>query len=237
MSHIISFLGGDSQVGTSMIAQSVAETLFRQKHQVLFISGSGKYGDDFLNCGLEKSIDKVKANVLSGRLKGTELVQISERQQEFNVIGGTLHPLHHNDFPEDTFQILLAEAEEPFEYIVIDGGDGSDVNLSESAMSIAESLYFVITQQPKSIRRFQLMKGYKATETMKKSKLLLNKYSKEPSLMTRKEVEKICKQNIEVAIPYMEYGWQAEMEKRTLMNLRKYAKQIKGLVKQIKEVK
>lgn len=233
MSHIISFLGGDSQVGTSMISQSVAEALYRQRRKVLFISGSGKYGNDFLNCNSEKSIDKVRANIISGRLKGNELAQLSERRQEFNLIGGTMHPLHYSDFPENTFQILLGEAEDMFEYVVIDGGDGTELNLSKSAVDTAESVYIVITQQPKSIKRFQLLKEHCLQGIEEKSKILLNKYLKDPSLMTWKEVEKLCGQNLEVVIPYMEYGWQAEMERRTLMNYKKYAKQIIKLTKQI----
>lgn len=235
MSHIISFLGGDSQVGTSMISQSVAETLYRQKHKVLLISGSGKYGNDFLDCGPEKSIDRVRANILSGRLRGRELEQVSGREQDFNLIGGTMHPLHCSDFPEDTFQVLLAETEGMFEYIVIDGGDGTDMNLTRSALRIGKTIYFVITQQPKSVKRFELLKEHNAKDLEGKSQLLLNKYMKDPSLMTWKEVEKLCGQRIVATVPYMEYGWQAEMEKRTLMGRRKYAKQIRVLVKQIND--
>ena len=57
MKHVIGFFGGDSQVGTTMIAQSVAELLKERGKRVLLILGSGKYGGEFVHAGARSSLD------------------------------------------------------------------------------------------------------------------------------------------------------------------------------------
>lgn len=233
MPHIISFLGGDSQVGSTMIAQSVAESLCRQREKVLFIAGSGKAGDDFIDCMPQQSIDRLSIHILSGLLQPKELFAMIEQKPGLNIISGTMHPKQIGQLPENTFEVLVNQLEDEFDYVIIDGGDGNRENLTMSALQAATSVYLIITQQPKAVRRLQFFEQQFGRDIGATRKIILNKFLRDPSLLTKREVEKMTKLKVEAVIPYVEYGWQAEMEKHTLMKDKRFEQAVDLLVETI----
>ncbi len=224
MEKIIGFFGGDSQVGTTMIAQSVAELLKERGKKVLFILGSGKYGDEFVNIGIRHSLDDLKAGIRSGKVPAEDLLQTLEEVRGMWVLPSVRSPLTAKYFPENTYEILLASAGETFDYIVIDGGDNANLGLMISALNTADERFFITTQQAKAVRRFLLLQKNVLEPLKLKGKLVINKYVQDLSLLLRQDVLSLCERGEAFTIPYVEYGWQAEMEGRTLLHFGRFAR-------------
>lgn len=224
MKKIIGFFGGDSQVGTTMLAQSAAEQLKEKGRKVLFIMGSGKFGEEFVNHGGRHSIDDLKAGIRSGRVSAEDLSQNIVECRGLWVLPGVRNPLTAKYFPENTYEIMLESVPADFDYIVIDGGDNANLGLTISALNTAEERFFVTTQQSKSVHRLILLQKSILEPLNLEGRLIINKYMKDPALLLKKDILPLCGQAEALTIPYIEYGWQAEMEGRTLLHFNKFAK-------------
>ena len=160
MKNIIGFFGGDSQVGTTMIATSVAECLSQRNRRVLLVCGSGKFGDGFVHLSGKHSLDDLKAGIISGKVGEEDLMQTLEECRGLWILPPVRNPLAAKYFPENTHQILLAALDEKFDYVVIDGGDDANLGLTISALNLCHSRFFVVTQQNKGLQRYvQLQKN------------------------------------------------------------------------------
>lgn len=233
MSQVIGFCGGDDGVGCSMLAQSAAELLAeKQPGKVLLVSASGKYGDDYILNRDGLSMDAVRANLASGKLLPSELYPNLAREKNVRILPAPRDALSASYYPEDCMNTLL-EAAEGFSYIIIDCGSRVDYGLFISGAKAAHRRYYVLTQQEKCLRRFQ----YAVREVLRplhlEGELIINKYQLSPALLTSSEIESLTGMETAVRVPYISYGWQAELEKATLLPCSKYAKAVRRLVRKI----
>lgn len=226
MENIIGFFGGDSQVGTTMIAQSVAECLSQKGRRVLLVCGSGKFGDGFMSLSGRHSLDDLKASVISGRIREEDLMQNVEEYRGLWVLPTVRNPLTAKYFPENTYEILLAAIKEKFDYVVIDGGDDVNLGLTVSAMSSCRERFFVITQQNKALQRYVQLRKNVLVPLALSGDLIINKFQRDPSLFRMQEILALCEAESALRVPYVEYGWQAEMEGRTLCRFHKFQKAV-----------
>ena len=157
MEKVIGFFGGDHQVGATMVAQSFAEVLQQRGKKVLYLMGSGKFGEEFLPLSGKHSIDDLKASVRSGRVTAEDFYQNLEQIRGLWVLPGVRNQLTAGYFTENTFEVLLSEVSEDFDYVVIDGGSDANLGITISALNTADHRFFVTTQQSKSIRRMILL--------------------------------------------------------------------------------
>ena len=224
MKKVIGFFGGDSQVGTTMIAQSMAELLQQRGQRVLYIMGSGKFGDEFFSLEGRHSIDDLKAGVRSGRVTLEDLFQNLEECRGLWVLPAVRNPLTARYFTENTYEILLAEAASEFDYTVIDGGCDAALGMTIAAMNTSDHRFFVTTQQSKSIRRLVLQQKNVVQPLKLQGTLIINQYLKDPGLLMKGDILALCEMEEAYTIPYVEYGWQAEMEGRSLLRYGKFAK-------------
>lgn len=236
MKKIIGFFGGDSQVGTTMIAQSIAECLKGCDKQVLFIKGSGKYGEEFMNGDGRYSLDDIKANIISGKVSYEDIEQIIEEYKGISVIPSVRNPFTSKYYPENTYEVMLASITDDFDYIVIDGGDNANLGLMISALNISDSRYFITTQQSKSVHRMLQMKRNITEPLGFDGRLIINKYIKDPALFMKRDIETLCELQEAAVVPYLEYGWQMEMEGRSLMHFHKFARAIQTIASEFEEI-
>lgn len=229
MKNIIGFFGGDSQVGTTMIAQSVAECLSQKGRRVLLICGSGKFGEGFWSLSGRHSIDDLKAGVISGRIGEDDLMQAVEECRELWVLPPVRNPLTAKYFPENTHQILLAPLDDQFDYVVIDGGNDVNLGLTISALNLCQKRFFVVTQQNKVLQRYVQMQKSVLAPLGLSGELVINKYQRDPSLFRVQEILTLCGAGSALRVPYVEYGWQAEMEGRTLCRFHKFHKAVQSI--------
>ena len=230
MKKVVGFFGGDAQVGTSMIAQSFAEMLASRGKKVLLVLGSGKYGDTAFLTGSEHSLDDVKAAIRSGNIEREELLQNLEKKKGVWVIPGVRNPFLTKYFPENSCQVLLEPVKDDFDYAVIDGGCDYHLGLVISALNVSDCRFYITTQQAKSIARFGFCQKQIFRPLNLPGHLVVNKYMKDPALFLKADVLKFCEAADGGVIPYIEYGWQAEMEGSTLLQYRPFYKAIEKLL-------
>lgn len=235
MKKIIGFFGGDSQVGTTMISQSIAECLKTCGKQVLLIKGSGKYGEEFMNGDGRYSLDDIKANIISGKVSYEDMEQVIIESKGLFVISSVRNPFTSKYYPENTYEVMLASVADEFDYIVIDAGNDANLGLMISALNVSDSRYFVTTQQSKAIHRLIQMKKNITQPLGLDGHLIINKYMKDPALFLKRDIESLCEIQNASLVPYLEYGWQMEMEGRTLMHFHKFAKSIEQIVEDFEE--
>ncbi len=229
MKKIIGFFGGDSQVGTTMLAQSLAEVLQQRGKKVLYLMGSGKFGDEFLPLSGRHSLDDLKAAVRSGKVTAEDVYQNIEEVRGISVLPAVRNPLSASYFTERTYEILLAEVQGDFEYAVIDGGSDANLGITISALNIADYRFFVTTQQSKSIKRLAMLQKNIVQPLQCTGDLIINKYQKDPALFLKKEILSLCEMETAFIVPYVEYGWQAEMESKSLLRYGKFSKGISAI--------
>lgn len=235
MGEIISFFGGDNQVGTTMVSQSLAQRLKQTGKKVLYIQCSGKCAEGFFSPSLTKGLDDIKADILTGQINIEEINHVIEKRKGLSIIGSVKNSYSAKYFPDNTMEIVLKEICNEYDYIVLDAGSSIDLGLGISALSIADKRYYVLTQQRKTIERFSFTQMNFLNPLKFNGKLVINKFLKEPSFFTKKEIETICKEDVSACIPYMEYGWQAEVEGNILMRFPKFERHIEKIEADILE--
>ena len=226
MEKVIGFFGGDHQVGATMVAQSFAEVLQQRGKKVLYLMGSGKFGEEFLPLSGKHSIDDLKASVRSGRVTAEDFYQNLEQIRGLWVLPGVRNQLTAGYFTENTFEVLLSEVSEDFDYVVIDGGSDANLGITISALNTADHRFFVTTQQSKSIRRMILLQKNIVQPLERMGDLVINKYLKDPALLLKSDILSLCEIEEAFTVPYVEYGWQAEMENKSLLRYGRFAKGI-----------
>jgi MinD-like ATPase involved in chromosome partitioning or flagellar assembly len=209
-----------------MLAQAMAEELGHRGQRVLLIMGSGKYDASFLGDGGKHSLDDLKASVLSGKVTAEDLQQVLLEEKHMTVLPGVRNPLSAKYFPENTYEVLLAQVREEFDYIIVDGGEDANLGLMISALNTCEDRFLVTTQQSKSIHRLNLLQKNVLEPLQLQGTLIINKYLMDPALFLKKDVLRFCAMAEGLVVPYSEYGWQAEMEGRTLLFYHKFARAI-----------
>lgn len=235
MREIIAFCGGDDGAGCTMAAQSAAEVLAeKEPGKVLLVSASGKYGDDYILNRENRSMDDIRANLMSGSLQPSELYPCLVREKNIRVLPALSDVLSASYYPETCMQTLLQGAE-GFRYIVIDCGSRFDYGMYISGAKAAGRRYYVVTQQEKCLRRFQYAVREVLQPLQLSGELILNKYQLSAALLSCGEIEALTGMKAAVRIPYVSYGWQAELEKETLMCCSKYSRAMRRLVRQIRD--
>lgn len=212
-----------------MIAQSLAELLQQRGQKVLYIMGSGKFGCEFFNLDGRHSIDDLKAAVRSGRVSSEDFLQNLEEIKGLWVLPAVRNPLSAKYFTENSYEIMLAEVQNEFDYTLIDSGSDPDLGLTISAVNTADDRFFVTTQQSKSIRRLLLLQKNVMMPLQKEGRLIINKYMKDPGLLLKGDVLTLCEMEEAFTVPYVEYGWQAEMESKSLLRYGKFARAMTAL--------
>lgn len=230
MERIIGFFGGDSQTGTTMLAWSFAERLSEKGRRVLLVFGSGKDDRFFFDEGTERSIDDLKAALRSGRVEREDVFACMEKRKAMWILPGTKNSLLAEYFLENTFQILLEEIEADFDEVVIDGGSDLRLGLTISALHACSHRCFVVTQQLKCLHRYVQNRGRLLNPLGLDGQIILNQYRKDPALFLKKDVCRMLGTEELVVIPFVEGGWQIEMERKNLLAIPKVAKGIDCLL-------
>ena len=136
-------------------------------------------------------------------------------------------------FPENTLELMLGAIEKKYDFVVIDAGDNASLGLFISALNVSDERYVVTTQQEKCILRLMVLDRDILKPLSFGWKLIVNEYVQDPSLFIKKEIEMQLGHTIAGTVPYVYYGWQAEIEGRTLRYLPKFESAISEIASEI----
>ncbi|NLY81973.1 MAG: AAA family ATPase [Clostridiales bacterium] len=233
MDKVITCFGADFGVGTTMIAQSVSEKLSKEGKKVLLMLCSGNYGNDYVVTDEESSLDDIKANLVSGNLVKEDIEGIMIRTSGLDIIPGIRDITRIKYYVEDDLQKIISIVRNDYDYIVIDGGCNINYGIGISSLLIADRIYFIITQQEKSIRRF-INQYYSVLYPMKiQGRLISNKYLAEHGNQGIVEIEAFIGKKPAITVEYVKEGWIAEIRKNTLLSDSKFRTGIEDIVSDI----
>ncbi|MEG0292270.1 MAG: hypothetical protein RR495_03800 [Anaerovoracaceae bacterium] len=235
MEKVITYFGADSSVGTTMIAQTTAVALSEIKKRVLLIFASSNPLMDYIEIKAysDRSIDELRPSLRSGQLSKEEILNVCLNQKSLTILPPIKDMTLIRYYKENDLNKIIELVSDDFDYIIIDGGTNIQYPLGISALLCSDKRYIVITQQEKTINRYKLLAETVLKPLNLSYNIILNKFDSNSISYSYKNVQSITgKQNI-LQIQYCENGWEAELNRETLVKYPKYKDCIKDMVKDI----
>ncbi len=217
--RVISFIGADSQVGTTMLAQALGESLATEGERVVTIFASGNYGSDFIRSSedwKELSIDCL-LDEKEGGMKKERILGLIQQNKGMGFIHGVSNIQNTPFFRLDTISRIKESLKGEVDYLIVDGGCNLNSPLTISALVGADKRFFVLTQQDKSLRKYKYMKKILLDNKGLKGDIILNMYRNEEGLYTREHLEFLLEEYACAIFSRRNQGWEKEMEKETLL--------------------
>ncbi len=224
---VISIIGGDSQVGTTMIAQSLGESLAFYGKKVILLLASGNYGNDFLKQGAY-SIDNLGGKNETEN-NANEIREVIEYTGELAFIGG-IKKIQELPFFSIKFVGKIAkELQNDFDFMIVDGGSNINSPLMISSLLFADVRFTVLTQHEKSVKRYRNIRELLLEPKNLKGKIILNKYAEVEGLYTKEHVEFLLSEYVSVGFSNRPEGAEKENERETLMSDEIFAQEMNAL--------
>lgn len=153
MSKLITFFGGDSQVGTTSIAASAAQALKGRGSKVLLILASSEIEEEWFS-----NEPKADLGILlrSNKVTRDDLDKSIIEAKEFDFIRGIKDPLKKQFFEPKMLSQIKTLKENEYDYILIDGGHDITLPLCIEALSLADKRYYILTGNQKCLTRFKV---------------------------------------------------------------------------------
>lgn len=216
------FYGADSKVGTTMVAQSVAEIIAEHTTVNVGLLYMGSNPVHYFDSQGETGIDTIKIKLFNGILSREDLMKASIKTRLNNLYAITgsngiqdlryFHPTHAED--------LLNLASECFDIVIVDAGSEIERGLSLGAIRMASSKYLVTTQQQNTKDAFRRVTDevFHPLQIEKKEFLcVINKYVE--GAITEKQLSTVYDVPVIGHLPHLDMkGWQAELDHKSLLH-------------------
>lgn len=219
-SRVFTFFGADRKVGTTMIAQSVAESLVKVSDRVLFLPLDGHLGDDFVHINSQFGIGDLKSKLQTKVLTETEINELClVAGSGISIMPGLRQILSRKMFHPEHISYLIDMLENMYEIIIIDAGSDIESGMCVAALNVTSNRFLVGTQQEIVKRRFSDLKSQILNRmNVYQFLLIINKYMEMNALDTPDKLSKHFDSALLTTLPFMKYGWQCELERHTLMS-------------------
>ena len=237
MEKLFSFHGIDHKVGVTMIAQSVAELIANERKdlKILLITLNGRKNAGYVKENIE-TIDNYRMQIDSKIIISKDFLGGTKRCENLHMLAGLIKESEERYYFPDSAAYLLEAVEDQFDIIIGDTGSEIDNGLAVGGLSISNDNYLILTQLESSLRRFEEQTDRFSKANIIFEKYILNKYD-EKDPYTLQYIEKRLKidKNLLMKVKNVDYGKQAEMEYRSLIEFRddKYKSDILLIVNQI----
>lgn len=155
---VITFFGAEAKVGTTMIAQSVAEELVQRGMRVLTVFASSEMfdcyvqGSDTVKAGIDDLID-------IGDFDEKDIKHVVSKEGGLSYIKGIMRPLRIKRLlnPKGFFDRLIELTKKDYDYMIIDGGHNYQYPLPVGALLAAEKCFFLLTPKARAFSRFGVL--------------------------------------------------------------------------------
>ncbi len=219
--NVVVFLGADSKVGTSMISQCIAEKLSSDNDiKVLLAVLDGQPGMDYIhyndNC---VGIDTIKGKIAHQILSEEELENVCIKINRLYILQGTQTIVNRAHYHPEHIETFLELASQAFDIVIVDAGCNVELGMTIGALNSTQHRCLVSTQQSTCLKHFKLVKDQILSKlNIQDFVLIINKYMENNELPDKHELSRYYTAPIVAAVPYSEYGWQAEIEQCSLLN-------------------
>lgn len=234
---IITFQGGSSKDGTTMISQSVAELMAKDNsgERILLLIFTPNKGRKFISEEfeyLDSDIRKLKENITADLIYDNCI-----NQSNLYIYGGISKRFKTREFMPYMAEEIIKAAEKEFKHIIIDAGNTMDFGLSmPKILNMSDRLYYVFSHGKASIDEFMDVKSYFKEYRIESNGYIVNRFDEANVLTTEYLSEKLkMKEEYLITLPYIDKAQQAELDKKTFINLKDKAwiKAVRGLIKEI----
>lgn len=217
---VFTFFGADSKVGTTMVAQSVSTNLAKVTEKVLFIPLDGKTGGDYVDFDSKFGLGEIKSRLQSKIISQTELLDICVKTNcGYNILPGVKSILARRQFHPEDIVHLLDLAQSLYDIIIVDAGSDIELGMTVAALNSTPNRFLVTTQQDIARERYDSLRDQVLSKmSIDKFLLIVNKHFENSALVNQSKMEESYGASMIAALPFVEYGWQCEQDKTTLMS-------------------
>lgn len=188
MAEIITLFGGDSQVGLTLLTQSLAQGLKSKGKKVIIIFASSEIDEGYLP--VEKAGNLGTLLRLS-KLDFEDVLACIENAPEFDYINGPSDMLKKQFFSAELLEDVTKCLVNKYDYILIDAGHDVTLPLCASALMLANRRFYILVGSEKCLARFKASKlsvleglGLNSEE----DRLIINKDNKKTATYLAPEV-------------------------------------------------
>ena len=177
MSQIAVFHGIEHKAGCTMVAQSAAELIAKEKKglTVLFAALNGRLSTEYMSDGAV-SVDEFKVRLKSGIGIDRNALSRNRRIDNLYMLAGIDKEEEARHFLPEMADVLMQSLCDRFDVIVIDSGCDIDNGLAYGALRMKGVKYLVVEQAESSVRRCERMKGIHEGLSIGFNKYVLSKH-------------------------------------------------------------
>lgn len=222
MEKLFAFHGIDHKVGTTMIAQSVAELIAteRKKLKILLITLNGRKNAGFLRENVE-TIDNYRMQIDSKIIVSRDFMGGTKKTENLHVLAGLVKENEERYYYPDSAAYLLEAIEDQFDIIIGDTGSEMDNGLALGGLLLSDNNYLVMSQMESSLRRFEELVDRYEQANVKFNQYIINKFEeKDPYTIQYMSKRLFLDKDLFLKVRKVDYGKQAEMEYKTLIEFR-----------------
>lgn len=236
MSKIITFFGGDTQVGTTMIAQSVAEILANKyDKKVLLILASSNIGIDYMNKETDKNFDDIRLNLFENTLTKAEVQDTICTYGKIDFIPPITDTTTIKYYSINTINTIRNLMEDDYELFIVDGGSNLNNPLSISSLKDADERYYVVTQSYKCLNRYLYINRKILSPLNYTGDVIVNRYVNQSFAYNIKDILNILEKEEVLSIAMSNDGNLAEATNDTLISDNVFLRDINKLVDKINQ--
>lgn len=223
--NLFLFHGADHKVGTTMISQSVAESITANHPnlKILFIAMNGRESAEYVR-EVPAGIDGIKFHMDNKMVNGKDFLKTCTHKGSFYMMAGISNETEARYYHPDMAVYLLEEVAPEFDLIIADGGNELDNGLALGALTVAGEIFLVAAQQESALRGLE--KNIRAFDELgfRISKYIVNKYCEQEAYSLSYIANRmgIAKERL-VKVGSAPYSLQAEMDCKTLLEYKNEA--------------
>lgn len=177
MNNVFVIHGVDHKVGTTMLSQSIAETISSSysSKKILLLFLNGRKSTDYIK-EEAGSIENIKLRIDNMMIDGTEIESFCLKKRNLFIMAGISKIEDERFYFPENAEYLLSKIEKDFDIIIIDSGNNLDNGLAIGALKYTENRILVITQLETALKRFDEMLPIYTKLNLSFKRYLINKY-------------------------------------------------------------
>jgi hypothetical protein len=219
----IAICGADCKVGATMISQSLAEAMAKgHAGKKILMATLDIAGEEYFAAKGGKGLESLRAAIVSNVLTGADLKDAAAPHAELRNLlmlrGPATYAARRDFFPEHAETLIRAAAEE-FDAFIIDIGANLQTGLAIGALSKSDRNILVTTQQEHAFACYEhRRRDLLIPLGIRLSYLALNKHMALAPLGGLGKAKERYGIGEGAAVPWSDYGWQAEKERESLLH-------------------
>jgi len=219
MGQIVVFHGVEHRVGCTMISQSAAELISKEKKEinVLFAALNGRRSMEYMRENVV-TVDDYKIELKCGIGIDKNTLSANKKADNFYVIGGIEKEEEVRYFVPGMTETLVESLQSNFDILIIDSGSDIDNGLAFGALKMDGIKYLVMEQSESSVKRYEKMAAIHEKLGISFNKHIINKYFEDDPLTQKYISSRLSIDSSHfLNVVHSDRGRVSEMEYKTLL--------------------